>query len=948
MVLRSRNINHLLALALCFVAALSSNVGAQTRFEFAKDWPSLTNLSGQDTSSIENRDPPSKLSPGRVFAQQSDQSGTNPPPATQTGSEPVKQEPQSSDIVKQAPAGARTEVLEPQPLASDNQSQTQANDKLLKPKLPDSLQKQIDPVAKLTSEIEELIEKVDRLKFRDDALVALRPQIDDAIFKAETAVKELQPTLLDIKEQIAKLGPAPDGKDIPEDAPEIALEREHLNSLNSSLTSAIKQAELGRARATQLRGQVQTHRQNIFTKNLFQRTSSPLLPSTWKDVFLALPRAFDQIQFIVSSWWQTHNGSLGWIFTLLAFAIVIFFALRNIIRATLISKLPVDPDVSHSFLTRAATAGWATAAMALPAVSTASVLYFVFHMMGLFDERSAPFVKQVYLGVLIYAVAAALANAYLQPNRQAWRLIDISTPAARRTAWVIKGIAGLYAIDMVLREGIRMLFLPLPVSIAEAFVASLGFSALLFAIVRTRFTPASQTGEDTVSLAYPRILKIPLIIVAIVVVVASLLGYIALGRFVAGQMVLTGTTIVLIALLYLAIRAISQGEDDEDASVPVRFVARALGIKSDYHPQLSYALSTLMNVVLALVAIPMVAVSLGFSIGEIQNHGRSLLFGFEVGGVRISLSQIAIAIALFAGVMFLTRLLQRWLAKRMSANNGADRGLTNSVRTGVGYLGFAIASLVAISYGGLDITNLAIVAGALSVGIGFGLQSIVNNFVSGLILLVERPIKVGDMIEVSGGQRGHVRRISVRSTEIETFDRASVIVPNAELITGSVTNLTHQNAMGRLLIPVGVAYDSDPVLVRQILEKIANDCDLIMPYPAPSVSFDELGASSLDFTMRVYVSDINNGLSAKTELRTQIVIAFREAGIEIPYPQQDIHLRDLDGVKQMLAQAIANRAKQTNADTTGAPAAKNESAPTPKPPTGYAPPHNAPHEPDDE
>ena len=164
----------------------------------------------------------------------------------------------------------------------------------------------------------------------------------------------------------------------------------------------------------------------------------------------------------------------------------------------------------------------------------------------------------------------------------------------------------------------------------------------------------------------------------------------------------------------------------------------------------------------------------------------------------------------------------------------------------VGYAGIALAALLSVSYAGLDITNLAIVAGALSVGIGFGLQSIVNNFVSGLILLIERPIKVGDRI-VIGDQQGLVRRISVRATEIETFDRASLIVPNSELITGRVLNWTHRDSLGAVNVKIGVGYDSDPEQVIAILKKCAEDHPEVLRTPAPGATFEGFGDSALLF-----------------------------------------------------------------------------------------------------
>ena len=207
--------------------------------------------------------------------------------------------------------------------------------------------------------------------------------------------------------------------------------------------------------------------------------------------------------------------------------------------------------------------------------------------------------------------------------------------------------------------------------------------------------------------------------------------------------------------------------------------------------------------------------------------------------------------------MFATRLLQRWLREKALQQTRMDPGIVNSIDTVVGYVGIALAALLAVSYAGLDITNLAIVAGALSVGIGFGLQSIVNNFVSGLILLIERPIKVGDRIVV-GDQQGLVRRISVRATEIETFDRASLIVPNSELITGRVLNWTHRDSLVSVNVKVGVGYDSDPEQVIAILKKCADEHPEVLRHPPPGAIFENFGDSALMFSLRISLPDIAN------------------------------------------------------------------------------------------
>jgi len=233
--------------------------------------------------------------------------------------------------------------------------------------------------------------------------------------------------------------------------------------------------------------------------------------------------------------------------------------------------------------------------------------------------------------------------------------------------------------------------------------------------------------------------------------------------------------------------------------------------------------------------------------------------------------------------------------------------------TGVGYLGTAIAGLIGISAAGIDLSSLALVAGALSLGIGFGLQNIVSNFVSGLILLVERPFKVGDWV-ATGTTEGFVRRISVRATEIETFQRQSIIVPNSELINAPVGNWTHRNRLGRIEIPVSVSYDSDPRQVMDLLMDIALAHPGLLRNPEPVVMFNGFGQSSLDFELRGFVGDVLGALPVKNELRVTILERFRAEGIMMPYPHQEVHLHLDEQDRQIFAGRRTSRTKNSQAD----------------------------------
>jgi small-conductance mechanosensitive channel len=439
------------------------------------------------------------------------------------------------------------------------------------------------------------------------------------------------------------------------------------------------------------------------------------------------------------------------------------------------------------------------------------------------------------------------------------------------------------------------------------------------ALLLTPFAPQGVPSTGY-SRNRPAWLKLPLWVVAIIIVATALSGYVALARFVSQQLVLTGIVALLMWLGFLAIRAFTR--EPAQRGLPVgEMLEQRFGLDGPRRHQLARLTEIALTLGLVICALPVLLLQWGFSGADVRDWLKSLLFGIEIGQFRISLVRILGGILLFIALLFATRLIQRFLRERAQQSQ-MDPGIANSIETVVGYAGMAIAGLVAVSYAGLDITNLAIVAGALSVGIGFGLQSIVNNFVSGLILLIERPIKVGDRL-VIGDQHGLVRRISVRATEIETFDRASLLVPNSELITGRVLNWTHRDSTAAFNVKVGVAYNSDPKQVIAILLKCAEDHPQVLRVPAPSAVMEGFGDSALLFNLRVSFPDVGAHVGIQSDLRVAIFEALRAARIEIPFNQVDVNLRDLEQIRRYLDSVLPERQSGPGRDarTPGGPAA---------------------------
>jgi small-conductance mechanosensitive channel len=269
-----------------------------------------------------------------------------------------------------------------------------------------------------------------------------------------------------------------------------------------------------------------------------------------------------------------------------------------------------------------------------------------------------------------------------------------------------------------------------------------------------------------------------------------------------------------------------------------------------------------------------------------------LSMGFHMGSLKITLGLVLSAVAVLYGAVLASRAVQAVLLQGVLQRSNVEKGVQFSIARLVHYGIVTIGFLMALHALGIGMTNLTILGGALGIGIGFGLQAIVNNFAGGLILLFERPLKVGDTIQI-GDQMGEVRNLGLRATVIKTFDSAEIVVPNSDLITGQLTNWTLAERRVRVKIPVGVAYGSDVARVMGLLMSCANENKRVLKDPAPFVLFLAFGASSLDFELRLWIGEFTDRRAVQSEVNQAIELKLRKAGIKIPFPQQDVYLKSL-------------------------------------------------------
>ena len=320
------------------------------------------------------------------------------------------------------------------------------------------------------------------------------------------------------------------------------------------------------------------------------------------------------------------------------------------------------------------------------------------------------------------------------------------------------------------------------------------------------------------------------------------------------------------------------------------FGIKTYKMRKRFLSKVDFLMSLLITPVLVLFLIYMLLRLWGVPASFMIYGIKKFIFGFKVGGINISLIAILTGLFVFLVSITLVRGFKKRLANNLLTRINMDEGIKHSLVSGVSFIGFIISAILAIVAMGVDLSNLAVIAGALSVGIGFGLQDVIKNLVSGIIILFERPFKVGDWV-ILGGEEGQIKQINIRSTELETWTKRSVIIPNATLISSSLVNLTHGDNWQRQSIFVGVSYDADVDKVTQLLLECARASKKVARSPAPIVLFKDFGASSLDFELRFHVANVRNDWSTNSDLRYAILKRFREENIEIAYPQLDIHQR---------------------------------------------------------
>jgi small-conductance mechanosensitive channel len=554
------------------------------------------------------------------------------------------------------------------------------------------------------------------------------------------------------------------------------------------------------------------------------------------------------------------------------------------------------------FWRRASSAAGVVLLRALPVTAPVVFAYAMLAAEQRLPERlDWLFYLTAEMAVIIFTVAA-LVTTTLAPRAPAWRLIPVSDAGAARLCGLIVLLAFVYGLTTLLYAITRLVQAPFALTIAVALPSSLLLAGLVVAILRT---PLRSDNPAAPSIRLFQAVRAVVWIIVAAIVACAFAGYLPLARFLAQQLVVTGSILALVYLLLLWVDGFAQSVTDDNA-VGGRWLEQRGHLERSRREQLALPISLLLKLAVLVLSVPFIMLQWGYTWPDIQDWYRQLFFGFHIGNTPVTFGALLASIIVFGLGYAAARLFQGWLDVQVLQPAGISGGVRHSIRTGVGYVGILIAALASVSYAGFNLSSLAIVAGAFSIGIGFGLQNLVNNFVSGLILLAERPIRVGDLVVV-GGEEGYVRKISVRSTEIETFDRAHVLIPNSSFVSDKVKNWTLRNSVRRVAISVGTAYACNPRQVREVLLQVAHNNPDVLRTPEPLVDLKEFGASSINFMLYVFIEDISKTARVRTDLSMAIFDAFADAGIEIPFTQTDVNIRNIDRLRELVADYAAHQ-----------------------------------------
>ena len=754
-----------------------------------------------------------------------------------------------------------------------------------------------------TRQLDRITTRADQANLLPVEIDTMREQVIDVRTAASAAAALARSDLTDTRKLLAPLETKPGTDAVPEtDA--VKAERERLSAQAAESESRVKQCEVVIARADQLLDRMTKLRGEIVLQTLLHRDASPLSPEVWTKLIPQFTAAVQTLSMAVVSWAREGLGVLHFesseLPSLVAWAIatVVLWWFARALRRRYGRGDAVEPGQRDR-----------TIAAAIDGVGLVLVPILAVWLIGKVLTATSPpspidqLVPELTARIIAVLLVFGLTATALAPTRPTWRVLPFTDESAHLLSHALRRLLAVGAsadfiyVALTRGAGSREALAAMGALVLATIIAFLTLPAL-----STRAWQAARSGDQELPAmiggTWWSVARLALSVIVLSAVLFALLGYATLAAHLHNAIYMSSLLIALALLMHRFISDLLEAAAAPDTP-PGRWARQRFGLPPDAAlrgHQLVILLFDLILVAVLAIAIPAAwgADVDGMLVGMVQ-----LLHGVRVGGVTISLGNVGIAIIAFGVVLALFRLLRSVVRNRVLPTVDAPLPLRQSIDAGLNYAGVTIAILIGIAALGIDFTNLAIVLGALSVGIGLGLQNIANNVISGVFLLVERPIRAGDWVSVAGFE-GFVRRIDIRATEVETFQRTSVIIPNSLFLQNPVVNRTYSDTSSRVELKFTVGLNTDVSAMEGALREAALGHPRVLRVPAPIVRFVHIMPTGLEFELFVFVARVEDRLVVNNDLNKAILAKLIELKIVDPTPVPELRLR---GVERILSPA---------------------------------------------
>ncbi|QIZ47873.1 DUF3772 domain-containing protein [Dickeya zeae] len=727
----------------------------------------------------------------------------------------------------------------------------------------------------------------------DARLNALNDTTLELVTSADKLAGVIAPMRAQLQAQLDVLGPAPAPQAAVSETAEVTRKRASLNQQKQKLDTQANQVQSIKTGAENLSTQILALRRNVLKSQLALNSGSILGSRFWSPIIKPLQEDMERLSDLrddlseaFSAAWQPEwrYGSAFFLLLAIALGTVGRKLLEKYLARAGIHLLP-EGRLRRSFLAIAVVFSTVlTMGLAILLVD------YVFTRHGDVTDRAEGFMEGLVRLVVFCSVISALGRAFLSNKRPSWRLPAMANPVAKAmepfsiiaTSLIvifgvieqINTVSGISVGVTVVGNGLSSLFLAL----------AFGAIALRSDQIRRRMVEAGETPEARSTLA--GLVHLAVLLTTLAVLVSLLIGYISLARFLTYELVWVGMVLSLLYLMTTFVEDVCESVFSP-AFACGRQIKRTLNLDDRHLDQAATVLSAGLKVMLILMAI--VALMNG-TFGsttpvELVQKVVEIWGGKGLESISIVPAHLVNAIILLVIGIYSLRVSRRWLEHDFFPKTMLEAGIKASLVTLYSNIGYILIILLTLATLGIEWSKLAWIVSALSVGIGFGLQEIVKNFISGLILLTERPVKVGDLVNISGVE-GDIRRINVRATEIQLGDRSTVIVPNSQFISQNVRNITMGNPHGVATLALTFPLDIDPEMVRGILLDAYHEHEKILDTPAPSVMFSQLTPNGMVLSVTGYVGSPRMVSSAKSDLLFDIIKRLRAENIPLAVPQK--------------------------------------------------------------